>query len=79
MLVLPLPVIMVPAGAVQLYVVPDPCDGQLYGLDWLHKPDRVPVMLDGTVGKPGATVLHLVAEVTPQMLVTLTHILPTAL
>ena len=78
-LVLPLPPIPVPAGAVQLYVVPGPCDGQSYSTDWLHKPVNAPVMLDGTVGKPGATVLHLGADVIPHTLVTLTHMLPTAL
>jgi hypothetical protein len=39
----------------------------------------MPLMLAGTLGKPGATVLHFWAEVTPQMLVTLTQILPVLL
>ena len=60
-------------------MVPAPCDGQLYTFVWLHKPVNVPVIPDGTVGKPGATVLHLVGDVIPQMLVTFTHMLPTAL
>jgi len=78
MLVEPCPLLMEP-GEVQLYVVPDPCDGQLYTMLWLHTPDEVPVMLAGCVGKPGATVLHLVAEAIPHTLDTLTHSVPTAL
>ena len=78
MLVVPWPLVIAP-GEVQLYVTPAPCDGQLYTLVWLHKPVNAPVMLDGTVGKPGATVLHLGADVIPHTLVTLTHMLPTAL
>lgn len=46
MLVLPWPLLIEP-GEVQLYVVAPPCDGQLYILVWLHKPDNDPVMLDG--------------------------------
>ena len=36
----------------------------------------MPLMLVGTEGSPWATVLHLGAEVTPQILVTLTQMLP---
>ena len=36
-------------------------------------------MAGGTDGRPGATVLHFIGEVTPQMLVTLTQMFPTLL
>jgi hypothetical protein len=78
MLVVPCPLVIAP-GEVQLYVTPAPCDGQLYATVWLHNPVNAPEILLGWLGKPGATVLHFCAEVTPQVLVTLTHMLPAAL
>ncbi len=78
--VVPWPDTMVaPDGTVHVYVTPAPCDGHVYTTDWPHKPFVEPAILLGWLGNPGATVLHFTAEVTPQTLVTLTHMLPTAL